>query len=129
MRFHTGAFQITTLRLIATGSDRRQNFWFEPMRLKTKSTPYLLSGVLFKFYLRPSYNGDIYRRGSLIALFDFKGHPIAFLERLKAISIDPGKVYKHIGTVFLGDKAIPLFVAEPFDNTVRHSGSPLSKNC
>ena len=54
------------------------------------------------------------------AFDDTKLHRLAFFQAAETIRLDGGEVYKHIFTVFPGNKAIPLRVIEPLHCSLFH---------
>ena len=58
---------------------------------------------------------------STVTLLDFENNHVPLGQRLESRHVDCGKVHKDVPTFVFIDEAIPLFVIEPFYDTVRQS--------
>ncbi len=59
--------------------------------------------------------------GSAVTLLYLENYHVPFGKRLESRHVDSGKVHKDVPTFVFIDEAIPLFVIEPFYDTVCQS--------
>jgi hypothetical protein len=57
---------------------------------------------------------------AVLALADFEGDNLAFVQRPIALHLDLGVMHKQIVATLLGDEAVALVVAEPLHCALRH---------
>jgi hypothetical protein len=65
-------------------------------------------------------DGNVHRRGTFLALLDFKRDSIAFVQGLESVTYDTGKMDEYIRTIFLLDKTVAFAAVKPLDNSIGH---------
>jgi hypothetical protein len=85
-----------------------------------KSPPGNPGGFSVQDISRLSFD-HIGRLVSLRTLGYLKLHGLPLIERLKAVTLDGGKMNKHISAALLGDEPLAFAGVEPFHSTFFHS--------
>jgi hypothetical protein len=71
---------------------------------------------------------DVFGFGSFGGLFDFKRHPLAFLQGAESVPLNGAEMDEEVFPVILLDEAITLFLVEPLYLSVSHSDTPPFSN-
>jgi hypothetical protein len=92
-----------------------------------KRDPAKKSGSLFclsRWESTSTYDDDIRRLQTLRTLGNFKFDLVAFIKRLKTVSLNGGEVNEHVVSVVFGNKSEALLLVKPLYTTSGHYNSP-----
>jgi hypothetical protein len=101
----------------------------EAILVGTKKGTRVFPGCLFLSYFFNELDDlDVLGLGSFGGLFDFKGHPLAFLQGSESVPLNGTEMDEEVFPVILLDEAITLFFVEPFYLSFCHSDNPPFSN-
>jgi hypothetical protein len=82
-----------------------------------------LSPEAFNGAAKPLDFTDVLGFQTLLALGDFKLHPVTFVEGLKSIRLNRGEVDEYVLASILGNETKTLLVLKPLDGTLCHAAT------